>query len=213
MRQSGAVWKTQPDLLIGLWTDRPICVTVLCMPDPASQVSEEEAGREAFAALLRERIPDYPARGSLEAFAMRCGGRITGPQIGQYARGELTPRLDTLKLLCKGMGVPLMYGFSVLAGLESAEKVPPPDDLHVLALRINEAADVINRLMVRSTNAAHQPRRRSRRQSDLESPPPDDGITQSIDMNIDCKMDYEYKEVNDNHNHVNRGRKRELTAA
>lgn len=166
-------------------------------PDPA--VSEEEAGRQAFAALLRERIPDYPARGSLEASSMRCGGKLTGPQIGQYARGELTPRLDTLKLLCRGMGVPLLYGFSVLAGLESAEKVPPPDDLHELSASIAKAADLMNRLMIRSTNATHRGRRAQRPRGNRAEEQTSDDITQSIDRTIDTKMDYGEQE----HHHKN----------
>lgn len=174
------------------------------MPELTPQAqSEEETGRQAFAALLRERIPDYPARGSLEAFAQRCGGKLTGPQVGQYARGELTPRLDTLRLLCRGMGVPLLYGFSVLAGLESAEKVPPPDDLHELSQSINKAADLMNRLMIRAANVEHAARRHPRPRHNLDGESPSNQIMPRIDSPIDPKMDYDHQAVGNKNNYAN----------
>lgn len=173
------------------------------MPERFPAVNEEQAGRQAFAALLRERIPDYPVRGSLEAFAARCGGKLTGPQIGQYARGELEPRRETLTLLCKGMGVPLLYGFSVLAGLESAEKVPPPDELHELSTLVNRIADLMNRLMIRATNAEHANRRHPRPRTNRKLRQNNDRITESIDSPSDTKMDYDHQEANNTRIYVN----------
>lgn len=165
------------------------------MSDPA-ETTQEEAGQQAFAALLRARIPNFGLqRGALEDFARRCDpyGKLTGSQIGSYARGDFAPTVSTLRLLCRGMGIDLIDGFRVLVGIQPPDELPEPENLESLYNDINRIAQKMNQLIVKSTAQRHSPRRRRSPRTNGTSDEQSDVCAQYINLTIDSKSDYDHQ--------------------
>jgi hypothetical protein len=121
-------------------------------------------GLDAFATLLRSRIPGYPERGSLQAFADRVNGQITSSEMGRYARGEIRPNsFQRLELLARAMNLPVDYCRAVLEGRDAGPVPLPTDDVARLieiqeqaAGMLEEAQRIARRLTIQHAQSTRQ---------------------------------------------------------